>query len=79
VFISRKLNRWGNRFGFVRFNDGKNVSKLETELDSIHISSMKLFANLSRDRKFFNKLSLFHRYTRLSKQTNLVKLLSIGK
>jgi len=40
VFISRKLNRWGNRFGFVRFCDVKNVPKLETELDSIRIGSI---------------------------------------
>jgi len=45
VFISKKLNRWGNRFGFVRFCD---VKKLESELDSIQIGNMKLFANLSR-------------------------------
>jgi len=35
VFISKKLNRWGNKFGFVRFSDVKNVRKLESELDSI--------------------------------------------
>jgi len=28
VFIVRKLNRWGNRFGFVRFLDVKNVGLL---------------------------------------------------
>ena len=48
VFISRKLNRWGNRFGFVRLCDVKNVRKLESVLDSICISNMKLFVNLSR-------------------------------
>jgi len=48
VFISRKLNRWGNRF---RFCDVKNVPKLETELDSIRIGSMKLYVNLPRYRK----------------------------
>jgi len=51
VFISRKLNRWGNRFGFVRFCDVKNISKLEAELDSIRIGSMKLYVNLPRYRK----------------------------
>lgn len=48
VFISRKLNRWGNRFGFVRFSDVKNVSKLEFGLVAIRIGSMKLYANLPR-------------------------------
>ena len=37
VVISRKLNRWGNRFGFVHFCNVKNVSRLESKLDSIHI------------------------------------------
>jgi len=51
VFISNKLNRWGSRFGFVRFCNVKNVPKLESELDSIRIGNMKLFANLPRYRK----------------------------
>ena len=48
VVISRKLNHWGNRFGFVRFCDVKNVSRLESELDSIHIGIMKLYVNILR-------------------------------
>jgi len=51
VFISGKLNRWGNRFGFVRFCDVKNITKLESELDSICIGSMKLYVNIPRYRK----------------------------
>jgi len=33
VFISRRLNKWGRRFGFVRFVEVKNVRWLERELD----------------------------------------------
>jgi len=33
VFISRRVNRWGRRFGFVRFFDVENVVRLEKELD----------------------------------------------
>jgi len=33
VFIARKLNRRGSRYGFVRLYDVKNVGKLEKELD----------------------------------------------
>jgi len=51
VVISRKLNRWKNRFGFVRFCDIKNVYRLESELDSIHIGVMKLYVNIPRYRK----------------------------
>jgi len=51
VIISGKLNRWGNRFGFVRFCDVKNITKLESELDSICIGSMKLYVNIPIYRK----------------------------
>jgi len=33
VFISRRLNKWGRRFGFVRFFEVGNVGNLEKELD----------------------------------------------
>jgi len=46
VFISRRLNKWGKRFGFVRLFDVKNVGKLERELDQIYIGSRKLFVNI---------------------------------
>jgi len=79
VFISRKLNRWGNRFGFVRFCDVKNVSRLEAELDSIRIGLMKLYINLPRCRKH-EAQSAVHQATkptngiRPKKKTNVLKL-----
>lgn len=45
VFISRKLDRWGNKFGFVRFFDVKNVGQLEKEVDKIMIGITKLYVN----------------------------------
>jgi len=51
VIISKKLNRWGNKFDFVQYCDVKNVFKLESELDSIHIGIVKLYVNLPRYRK----------------------------
>jgi len=48
VFISRRLNKWGKRFGFVRLFDVKNVGKLERELDQIYIGSTKLFVNIPK-------------------------------
>jgi len=39
VFISRRLNKWGRRFGFVSLFDVKNVAKLEKELDQIYIGT----------------------------------------
>jgi len=37
VFVSRRLNKWGRRFGFVRFFYVRNVRWLESELDQIII------------------------------------------
>ncbi|XP_068503621.1 uncharacterized protein [Phaseolus vulgaris] len=51
VFISRRLNRWGRRFGFVRFFDVANVSRLEKELDQIYLGKMKLNVNIPRYRR----------------------------
>ena len=48
MFISRRLNRWGIRFGFVRFFDVANVSQLEKELDQIHLGKMKLNVNIPK-------------------------------
>jgi len=54
VFISTKLNRWGNRFGFLRFCEIKNVRKLESELDVIRIGNMNLYVNIPRYRNMMS-------------------------
>ena len=51
LFISKKLNRWGNKFAFMRFFDIKISRKLERELDSIRIGTSKLRVNLPKYRK----------------------------
>jgi len=48
VFISRRLNRWGRRFGFVRFFYVENAVRLERDLDSLYIGNRKLNVNLPR-------------------------------
>jgi len=48
VFISRRLNRWGRRFGFVRFFNVENVVSLERDLDRCYIGNRKLYVNLPR-------------------------------
>jgi len=45
VFISRKLERWGHMYGFVRFYDVRHVQKFKRDLDSISIGSTKLYVN----------------------------------
>jgi len=51
VFISRRLNKWGRRFGFVRFFEVRNVGKLERNLDQIYIGNKKLHVNILRYRR----------------------------
>jgi len=48
IFISRRLNKWGRRFCFVRFLDVKNVRRLEGELDHIFIGNRKLHVNIPK-------------------------------
>jgi len=51
VFIFRRLNRWGRRFGFVRFFPVSNEARLEKQLDQIYIGSLKLHVNLPKYRR----------------------------
>jgi len=51
VFISRRLNKWARRFGYVRFLDVKNVVRLEGELDRIYIGNRKLYMNIPKYRR----------------------------
>ena len=48
VFISRRLNRWGRRFDFVRFFNVNNAASLERDLDLCYIGNRKLYVNLPR-------------------------------
>ena len=48
VFIAKRRNKEGRRFGFVRFKGVSNVKMLETHLDNIFIDDHKLFVNLPR-------------------------------
>jgi len=50
VFIARRLNKCGRRFGFVRFFDVRNVVRLEKELDKIYIGNLKLYVNILKYR-----------------------------
>jgi len=51
VFVSRRLNKWGRRFGFVRFFYVRNVRWLESELDQIIVGNRKLYVNIPKYRK----------------------------
>jgi len=51
VFISRRRNKWGRRFGFVRFFEVRNVRRLQRDLDQIYIGNLKLHVNIPRYRR----------------------------
>ena len=51
MFISRRLNKWGRRFGFVRFFEVRNVGRLEKDLDQIYIGNKKLHVNVPKYRR----------------------------
>jgi len=48
VFIARRLNKWGRRFGFFRFFEVRNVGRLERDLHHIYIGNKKLHVNILR-------------------------------
>ena len=48
IFIAKRLNKVGRRFGFVRFKGVSDAKFLETQLDNIFIDDLKLFVNLPR-------------------------------
>lgn len=49
--IARKNNKWGQRFGSMRFLDVSDKKKLEYQLDHIQIREKKLQANLPRFKR----------------------------
>jgi len=61
VFIARRLNKWGRRFGFVRFFDVRNVRRLERELDQMYVGNKKLFVNVPKYRRNQRELQSYER------------------
>jgi len=51
VFISKRVNRRGHKFGFVRFTGVGNEQWLAKQLDNIWIGDQKLHSNLPKYRK----------------------------
>jgi len=51
VFISRRFNKWGRRFGFVSFFGVRNFGRLEKELDQVYIGSRKLYVNIPKFKR----------------------------
>ncbi|GAU41064.1 hypothetical protein TSUD_284340 [Trifolium subterraneum] len=51
VYIPQKLNKWGCRFGFVKYREVKNTVELERRLGEVWMGTFKLRVNLSRFAK----------------------------
>jgi len=77
VFISRKLNKWGRKFGFLIFFDVRNVGSMERELDQIYIGNMKLFVNIPKYRRHHLEPNRAER--RESRTINTVRPRNYGK
>ncbi|GKB47601.1 RNA-directed DNA polymerase, eukaryota [Tanacetum coccineum] len=61
VYIAKKLNNCGNRFGFVRFAEVLEVVSLETKLSTIRIENKPLVVNIARyERSYMAKFQGFH-------------------
>ena len=48
VFIARNRNKWGKRYGFVRFKGVKDVTTLERKLDSLVVGGLKMHVNVPK-------------------------------
>jgi hypothetical protein len=47
VYVPKKLDKWGRRFGFVKYLEVKNVEELSLKLEDVWVGSNKLRINLS--------------------------------
>ncbi|MCI24899.1 RNA-binding protein 25-like, partial [Trifolium medium] len=48
VFIPKKVDKWGRRFGFVKYKEVKEMEVLLSSLQDVWIGSFKLRVNKSR-------------------------------
>ncbi|GKV27138.1 hypothetical protein SLEP1_g36342 [Rubroshorea leprosula] len=58
ICVPNRKDKYGRRFGFVRFQDVKNVSMMEKELDQIKVGGVKIHVNQPR----------FDRQTKMQKE-----------
>lgn len=48
VYIPKKLNKWGKKFGFVKFKDVEDSEELEGKLKNVRCGDFRLWINLAR-------------------------------
>jgi hypothetical protein len=55
VYVARKCNVHGSRFGFVRFSKVRDVTKLLNDINDICFGPFRIWAKVARFDKSFNK------------------------
>ncbi|MCH89790.1 RNA recognition motif, partial [Trifolium medium] len=55
VYIPNKVDRWGRKFGFVKFLEVKNVEELNVKLGEVWCGTFKLRINLARFGRNINQ------------------------
>jgi RNA recognition motif-containing protein len=48
VFIPQKVDKWGRKFGFVKFNEVEDLADLEARLEDVWLWQMRLKVNKAR-------------------------------
>lgn len=48
LFLSKRLDKHGHRFGFARFNWVMNISKLEEALNNMFMGGRKVYAKVAK-------------------------------
>ncbi|MCI16832.1 endonuclease/exonuclease/phosphatase family protein, partial [Trifolium medium] len=51
VFIPKKVDKWGRKFGFVKFKEVRDMEDLSTRLEDVWCGNFKLRVNRARFRK----------------------------
>jgi hypothetical protein len=51
VFIPKKVDKWGRKFGFVKFKEVRDVEDLSRRLDDVWYGTMKIMVKQARFRK----------------------------
>lgn len=61
MFIAKKKDRFGHRFGFVRFKDINDPSRLIAKLNTIWLGNLRLKVNLPRFDREHKERSIVNR------------------
>jgi hypothetical protein len=72
VYIPTKRDKWGNRFGFVKFKEVKCVEALSNRLEDLWVGTFKIRINLSRFGRTSTKIPTEQRKSNTSEEVSAV-------